>query len=79
MNNSCGWMCLALSHFVNASPFRCGDLYEDVERFLDMFDDLNKSIDFKKNEYVLKHFFQPKDPTLKREIVVLHFIEEDPS
>ena len=27
-----------------------------------MFDDLNSSVDFKKNEYVLKHFFQSNDP-----------------
>ena len=26
-----------------------------------MFDDLNKSIDFKKNEYILNHFFQAPD------------------
>jgi hypothetical protein len=32
---------------------------------LDLFDDLNKSIDFKKNEYILKHFFRAKDATMR--------------
>jgi len=36
-----------------------------------MFDDLNEKVDWKKNEYILKHFFQPKDPRLRREIDVL--------
>jgi hypothetical protein len=35
-----------------------------------MFDDLNKSVDFKKNEYILKHFFVPKDPKLRKEIEI---------
>jgi hypothetical protein len=26
-----------------------------------MFDDLEKSVDFKKNEYMLKHFFRSAD------------------
>jgi hypothetical protein len=33
-----------------------------------MFDDLNKSVDFKKNEYILLHFFRSKDPKLRKEI-----------
>jgi hypothetical protein len=41
-----------------------------------MFDDLNKSVDFKKNEYILKHFFQPKDPKLRKEIDVMTNPEE---
>ena len=49
LNNACGFYCLAFGHFVNASKYRLGNLYEDAETFLDMFDDLNKSIDFKKN------------------------------
>ena len=61
MNNACGWYCCAFLHFINASQFRSQDLYMDVGAFLDMFDDLNKSIDFKKNEYILKHFFQAPD------------------
>jgi hypothetical protein len=71
MNNACGWYCLALGHFINASKYRSGYLYDDVNCFMDMFEDLNKSIDFKKNEYILKHFFRSEDPTLRNEIDVI--------
>jgi len=71
MNNACGFYCLALGHFVNASQYRSGDLYTDVNSFLEMFDDLNKSVDFKKNEYILKHFFRSADPALRKEIDVI--------
>lgn len=71
MNNACGYYCLALGHFINASKFRSNDLYNDVNEFLNLFDDLNKSVDFKKNEYVLKHFFRSSDPKLRKEIEVI--------
>ena len=71
MNNACGWYCLALGHFINASKYRSGYLYDDVNCFMDMFEDLNKSIDFKKNEYILKHFFRSEDPTLRKEIDII--------
>jgi hypothetical protein len=71
MNNACGFYCLALGHFINASKFRTGNLYDDVGCFINMFDDLNKSCDFKKNEYILKHFFRSEDPTLRKEIDVI--------
>jgi hypothetical protein len=71
MNNACGYYCLALGHFINASNFRSGSLYDDVSCFMDMFEDLNKSVDFKKNEYILKHFFRSEDPTMRREVDVI--------
>ena len=71
MNNACGWYCLALGHFINASQYRSGSLYDDVGCFMDMFDDLNKSVDFKKNEYILKHFFRSEDPSLRKTIEVI--------
>jgi hypothetical protein len=71
MNNACGFYCLALGHFINASKFRSGSLHDDVSSFLDMFEDLNKSCDFKKNEYILKIFFRSEDPTLRKEIDVI--------
>eukprot|EP01033_Poteriospumella_lacustris_P008803 gene8803-6338_t len=43
----------------------------DTEEFLACFDDLADSVDFKKNEYVLKMFFQAEDPRLRREIDVI--------
>jgi len=75
MNNACGWFCLAFGHFINASQYRSGDLYDDVATFLDMFDDLNHSVDFKKNEYILKHFFRSEDPSLRKEVNVI--LDED--
>ena len=39
--------------------------------FLHYFDDLNKSIDWKKNEYILKMLFQSSDPALRKEIDVI--------
>lgn len=71
MNNACGYYCLALGHFINASQYRSNNLYDDVNDFLGLFDDLNKSVDFKKNEYILKHFFRSSDPALRKEIEVL--------
>lgn len=71
MNNACGYYCLALGHFINASQYRSNNLYDDVNDFLSLFDDLNKSVDFKKNEYILKHFFRSSDPALRKEIEVL--------
>ena len=75
MNNACGYYCLALGHFINASQYRSNNLYSDVGAFLEMFDDLNKSVDFKKNEYVLKHFFRSSDPAMRKEIEVIKPID----
>ena len=77
MNNACGFYCLALAHFICAYKGRSNDLYTDVDAFMDMFDDLNHSIDWKKNEYILKHFFQAEDPTKRREIDVLNQTHDD--
>lgn len=75
MNNACGFYCLAFSHFINSSHHRNGNFYSDVDKFLDMFDDLNTSVDFKKNEYILLHFFRSKDPKLRKEIDVIKPID----
>ena len=71
MNNACGYYCAAFLHYINAWQHRTKDLYSDVDMFLHYFDDLNKSIDWKKNEYILKLFFQSSDPTLRKEIDVI--------
>lgn len=71
MNNACGFYCLALGHFINASKYRSGVLDVDVELFLDLFDDLNKSVDWLKNEYILKHFFRSSNPELRKQIEVI--------
>lgn len=84
MNNACGFYCLALGHFITASKHRSNDLYKDVDTFMDMFDDLNHSIDWKKNEYILKHFFLSSDENANKNVNVLQdhsfydkIIEED--
>jgi hypothetical protein len=68
MANACGWYCCAYLHYINNFSHRTGDIYLDTEQFLDYFDDLNKSTNFLKNEYILKHFFQSEDPKLRKEI-----------
>ena len=68
--NFCGWASLAFLHYINAYDKRSNHLYTDVEDFLELFDDLNKSVDWKKNEYILKMFFQSKDPTKRNSIEV---------
>jgi hypothetical protein len=70
MGNACGWYCCALLHFINTSEHRSKDLYADVGEFLECFDDLNKSNNFKKNEFVLKHFFRSKDKSKRTEIEI---------
>lgn len=70
MSDACGWYCCAFLHFINNFSHRTKNLYNDTDNFLEMFDDLNKSVDFKKNEFMLKHFFQPNDPKLRKEIDV---------
>lgn len=70
MNQACGWYCLAFLHFINVFPQRSKNLYWDTEAFLDLFEDLNKSVDFKKNEYILKMFFQPENPADRKAIEV---------
>ena len=75
MNNACGFYCLALGHFINSSSYRTGILDQDVELFMDMFDDLNKSVEFHKNEFILKHFFRSADPELRKAIDIIKPID----
>ena len=71
MANSCGWYCCAYLHYINNFSHRTGDIYLDTEQFLDYFEDLNKSTNFLKNEYILKQFFQSEDPALRRKITTI--------
>lgn len=71
MSNACGWYCCAYLHYINNFIYRTKNLYDDTDKFLDYFDDLNKSVDFKKNEFILKHFFQSKDPTKRKQIDII--------
>jgi hypothetical protein len=71
LNEACGWYCLAFLHFINVFPKRTQNLYWDTEAFLSLFEDLNESIDFKKNEYILKMFFQSSNPLERKPIEVI--------
>ena len=57
MDSVCGFYCLAFCFFVSKSKFRTGHIYQDTETFLELFNDLNVSNDFKQNEWVLQQFF----------------------
>ena len=75
MANACGFYCCAFLHFINNFLHRSQDIYDNTELFLSYFEDLNKSTDFMKNEYILKMFFQPKDPAMRREITTIADVE----
>jgi hypothetical protein len=70
MNSACGWYCLAFLHFINSWEGRSKHLYTDCEDFTDMFDDLNKTNNHLKNEYILKHFFRSEDPSKRKPIEI---------
>jgi hypothetical protein len=53
MNSACGWYCSAFLYWINKFDGRSQDLYSDTEAFIELFDDLNKSNNFKKNEFIL--------------------------
>ena len=63
MSDCCGFYALAWLHFINASQYRRGHIYTDTEGFLDMFVDLNETSDFKRNEFILQHFFRSDNPS----------------
>jgi len=73
MSSVCGWYVCAFLYAVTNPHFRTGDLYQDVETYMDMFEDLNKGHDFKKNEYILKMFFRSPDENIRK----LHPIDLD--
>lgn len=58
MSDACGWFCLAWLHFINKFYNRTGNIYLDTSVFLDLFEDLDEVVDWKKNEFILKLFFQ---------------------
>jgi len=76
MSSVCGWFVCAFLYAVTHPSMRSGDLYQDVEQFLDMFEDLNKGVDFKKNEYILKMFFRSSDES-KRTPIDLDIKEQE--
>ena len=70
MANCCGWYCAAFLYFINTLPSRSGHIYTDTTGFIDCFEDLNVSKNFKKNELILKYFFRNSDPAKRGEISI---------
>jgi len=68
MSNVCGWFVCAFLYSITNPRMCTGNLYHDVDNFLNLFDDLTKSHDFKKNEYILKNFFRSEDSTKRTPI-----------
>lgn len=58
MSDACGWFVMAYLHFINKFYNRTGNIYLDSAVFLDLFEDLDEVVDWKKNEFILKLFFQ---------------------
>ena len=67
MSDCCGYFVLAYLHFINAFYNRTGNIFTDSALYLDLFEDLDVSADWLKNEYILKLFFQEKgNPNLAK-------------
>lgn len=70
VNNACGFYQLALAHLLHDRRMMNGSLKNVTEDFLDLFEDLNESNDYKKNEFILAHFFQATDPKIRKEVPI---------
>jgi len=78
MSNACGWYCLSFLYWINVFPGRSMDLYRDAETFTLLFNDLNKTNDFKYNEWLLKQFFKsPNSKPTTLEDVGFKFVENN--
>ena len=58
---------MAFFNFINKFEHHGGSIYHDCEGFSDLFNDLNKSSNWKANELMLKSFFQSTDPEYRRQ------------
>jgi hypothetical protein len=57
MSNLCGFFCLSFIYFLSISKFRTKNIINDASIYLDLFEDLDKTNDIKKNEFILSLFF----------------------
>ena len=57
MSNLCGFFCLSFIYFLSVSKFRTKNIINDASIYLDLFEDLDKTNDIKKNEFILSLFF----------------------
>ena len=76
LSDVCGYFCLALAHYVFSWEHHTGDFYQDINNFLDLFQNMNENYDFYTNETVLKAFFQSSNPNERMPIKNLHAITE---
>ena len=65
MSSACGWFCCSYLHFIYNFPNRTKDILYDTAIWLDFFNDLAETSDYKKNEFILKLFFQEKGKKFK--------------
>ena len=61
MSEVCGWYVCSFLYGITSNQMSCGDLYQDVDQYMNLFDDLSKSHEWKKNEYILKCFFRSEN------------------
>lgn len=61
----CGYYVAAYLHFITAFPQKTGDILTDSALFLDLFNDLNEVTDYRKNEFILRLFYQSGDGKLR--------------
>lgn len=61
----CGYYVAAYLHFITAFPQKTGDILTDSALFLDLFNDLNEVSDYRKNEFILRLFYQSGDGKLR--------------
>ena len=61
----CGYYVASFLHFITAFPQRTGDILTDSSLFLELFNDLNEVSDYRKNEWMLRLFFQSGDGKLR--------------
>jgi hypothetical protein len=61
MSNLCGFFYLAFIYFLSVSKFRTKNIINDTSIFLDLFKDLDMTIDILQNEFILSLFFTDKE------------------
>lgn len=65
MSSACGWFCCSYLHFIYNFPNRTKDILYDTAIWLDFYDDLAIETNYKKNEFILKLFFQEQGKKFK--------------
>jgi hypothetical protein len=61
LSNLCGFFCLSFIYFLSISKFRTKNIINNAFIYLDLFEDLDRTNDVKKNEFILSLFFKDKE------------------